>query len=114
MLFLQTLALGSMLAMPIFAFPNPFVNGMSKRQNVNPGPVSGATFIHDPTVVKTPGGSYIAAFTANGVGLKQSADRTVWRDVGAAFPNGAPWTLPYTGGGLNLWAPDISYHNGLY
>ena len=66
MLFLQTLAIGSMLAMNVNAF-HPLIS----RQNVNPGPVSGATFIHDPTVVKTPGGSYIAAFTANGVGLKQ-------------------------------------------
>ncbi|MET8991622.1 arabinan endo-1,5-alpha-L-arabinosidase [Nonomuraea wenchangensis] len=30
------------------------------------------------------------------------------------FPNGAPWTTSYTGGGRNLWAPDISYRNGKY
>ncbi|KAK0113976.1 hypothetical protein ONS95_014219 [Cadophora gregata] len=98
-----------MLTMNVNAF-HPLI----PRQNVNPEPVSGATFIHDPTVVKTPGGSYIAAFTADGVGLKQSSDRTNWRDVGAAFPNGAPWTTSYTNGDKNLWAPDISYHNGQY
>lgn len=88
--------------------------GHFKRQNIGPGHVSGDTFIHDPTVVKKPDGTYLAAFTADNVGLKASTDRTVWRDIGPAFPNGAPWTLPYTDGHLNLWAPDISYHNGQY
>jgi len=87
---------------------------LSPRQNVNPGYVAGDTFIHDPTVVKTPGSTYIAAFTANGIGLKTSTDRTNWRDIGAAFPNGASWTTSYTNGNKNLWAPDISYHNGQY
>jgi arabinan endo-1,5-alpha-L-arabinosidase len=48
------------------------------------------------------------------VGLKTSTDRTAWRDAGSAFPGGAPWTTPYTGGARNLWAPDLSYHNGQY
>lgn len=84
------------------------------RQNVNPGRVSGDTFWHDPTVVKSPGGTYIAAYTGDNVQLKTSSDRTNWRNAGAAFPNGAPWTTPYTKGDKNLWAPDISYRNGQY
>ncbi|KAI6778334.1 uncharacterized protein J7T54_003341 [Emericellopsis cladophorae] len=102
MVCLRNLAIGAILA----------VAGMA--QNVGPGRVTGDTFTHDPTVVKKPDGSYIMAFTADNVGLKTSTDRTNWRDVGAAFPNGAPWTTPYTGGILNLWAPDISYHNNQY
>ncbi|KAI6782817.1 uncharacterized protein J7T54_000960 [Emericellopsis cladophorae] len=102
MVSLRNLAIGAILA----------VAGMA--QNVAPGRVTGDTFTHDPTVVKKPDGSYIMAFTADNVGLKTSTDRTNWRDVGAAFPNGAPWTTPYTGGILNLWAPDISYHNNQY
>lgn len=88
--------------------------GLVARQNIPPGPVTGDTFWHDPTVIKTPDGTYLAAFTANGVGLKTSTDRTEWSDAGAAFPDGAPWTTPWTGGDLNLWAPDISYHNNQY
>ncbi|KAK2931910.1 Glycosyl hydrolase, five-bladed beta-propellor domain superfamily [Fusarium oxysporum f. sp. vasinfectum] len=99
-----------------------FVSGLAafamasavNAQYPNPRPVSGNTFTHDPTLVKTPSGGYLMAFTANGVGLKSSTDRTNWRDTGAAFPNGAPWTTMYTKGDLNLWAPDISYHNGKY
>lgn len=86
------------------------VNG----QYPNPGLVTGSINVHDPTVVKTPGGSYILAHTAPNIALKTSTDRTAWRDAGAAFPNGAPWTTPYTGGDTNLWAPDISYRNGQY
>ncbi|KAG7118146.1 hypothetical protein HYQ45_015552 [Verticillium longisporum] len=83
-------------------------------QNVNPGPVTGDLFIHDPTVVKTPGGTYLAAYTGDNVPLKTSSDRTNWRNAGPAFPNGAPWTTTYTKGEKNLWAPDISFHDGKY
>jgi arabinan endo-1,5-alpha-L-arabinosidase len=79
-----------------------------------PGAVSGATGTHDPTMVKTPGGTYIVAQTGNNIALTTSTDRTSFRAAGAAFPGGAPWTTTYTGGSANLWAPDISYHNGQY
>ncbi|RSL44962.1 hypothetical protein CEP54_014465 [Fusarium duplospermum] len=95
------LAVSSMVAGANAAYPNP-------------GVVTGSTGVHDPTVVKTPGGSYIMAHTGDNVALKTSSDRTAWRDAGAVFPNGAPWTTTYTKGELNLWAPDISYHNGKY
>jgi arabinan endo-1,5-alpha-L-arabinosidase len=107
MMSLRKLAVGSLLAVTAAA-------ALVSRQNVNPGRVTGDTFIHDPTVVKTPSGTYLAAFTADNVGLKTSTDRTAWRDAGSAFPGGAPWTTPYTGGARNLWAPDLSYHNGQY
>lgn len=96
------------------AFAATALAGIIARQFVQPGPVNGDTFIHDPTVVKTPEGTYLAAFTADFVGLKTSTDRTTWRDAGPAFPNGAPWTEPYTRGERNLWAPDISHHDGQY
>ncbi|MEU4836604.1 arabinan endo-1,5-alpha-L-arabinosidase, partial [Streptosporangium sp. NPDC023615] len=79
-----------------------------------PGRVTGDIGVHDPTVVKRPGGGYIMAHTGNNVALKTSTDRINWRNAGSVFPGGAPWTTPYTGGALNLWAPDISYHNGQY
>ncbi|KAI7658162.1 hypothetical protein KC318_g11393, partial [Hortaea werneckii] len=40
-----------------------FASSLEKRA-VDPGPVNGDTFIHDPTVVKKPDGTYLAAFTA--------------------------------------------------
>ncbi|RFN44126.1 putative arabinan endo-1,5-alpha-l-arabinosidase [Fusarium flagelliforme] len=107
MVSLRCLAIGSLFAIGTLA-------SELVRRDVNPGPVKGDTFIHDPTIVKKPDGTYLAAFTANGIGLKASTDRTSWKDVGAAFPNGAAWTLTYTKNDKNLWAPDLSYHNGQY
>jgi len=80
----------------------------------NPGVVTGDTGVHDPSIVKTPAGGYLAAYTGNNIQLKTSSDRTAFRNAGAVFPNGASWTTAYTGGSRNLWAPDISYRNGRY
>ncbi len=79
-----------------------------------PGPVSGATGTHDPTIVKTPGGTYLVAQTGNDIPLSTSTDRTAFRAAGTVFPGGAPWTTTYTGGNRNLWAPHISFHNNQY
>lgn len=80
----------------------------------NPGPVTGSTGAHDPTIVKRPAGGYLMATTGAGITLKTSNDRTAFADAGRAFPNGTPWANPYTNGDANLWAPDISYRNGRY
>ncbi|GAA2361158.1 arabinan endo-1,5-alpha-L-arabinosidase [Catellatospora methionotrophica] len=80
----------------------------------NPGRVTGSTGAHDPAVVRGPNGTYLLAATGNNLPLKTSADRTAWRDAGVVWPGGAPWTTAYTGGGANLWAPDISYRDGRY
>jgi arabinan endo-1,5-alpha-L-arabinosidase len=80
----------------------------------NPGAVSGDVSVHDPSVVKTPGGGYILVHTGANITIKTSTDRTAWHNAGVAFPGGASWTLSYTGGSNVLWAPDISFHNGRY
>jgi arabinan endo-1,5-alpha-L-arabinosidase len=80
----------------------------------NPGPVTGNIGVHDPSVVKTSGGTYVVASTGDNLALKTSTDRTAFAGAGTVWPNGAPWTAQYTGGSRNLWAPDISFHNGQY
>ncbi|WP_439658654.1 arabinan endo-1,5-alpha-L-arabinosidase [Lentzea sp. HUAS TT2] len=79
-----------------------------------PGRVTGDISVHDPSVVKRSDGSYLVAHTGPNVALKTSADRIAFRNAGSAFPGGASWTTPYTGGGTNLWAPDLSYRDGRY
>lgn len=79
-----------------------------------PGRVTGDTGVHDPSVVKRPGGGYLVAHTGDNIALKTSTDRTAFRNAGSAFPGGASWTTAYTNGSKNLWAPDISYRNGQY
>ncbi|WP_285791350.1 arabinan endo-1,5-alpha-L-arabinosidase [Micromonospora sp. NBRC 101691] len=79
-----------------------------------PGRVAGDIGVHDPTVVKRPEGGYLVAHTGTDVALKTSTDRITFRNAGAVFPGGAPWTTTYTNGSRNLWAPDLSYRNGRY
>ncbi|KAK2811635.1 hypothetical protein FQN50_001977 [Emmonsiellopsis sp. PD_5] len=107
MLPMWKLLISGMLAVTSMA---PGVNG----QYPGPGVVTGDIGVHDPTVVKKPDGTYLMAYTGTNVGFKTSTDRTAWTEAGPAFPNGASWTTPYTLGDLSLWAPDISYHDGIY
>lgn len=79
-----------------------------------PGRVTGDVSVHDPSAVRRTDGSYLVAHTGNGIALKTSTDRIAFRNAGAAFPGGASWTTPYTGGSSNLWAPDLSYRDGRY
>jgi arabinan endo-1,5-alpha-L-arabinosidase len=89
-------------------------SGGSSGGYPDPGTVTGDTGVHDPSMVKRPNGGYLVAYTGNDIGLKTSSDRTAFRNTGSAFPNGASWTYAYTGNSRNLWAPDLSYHNGQF
>jgi arabinan endo-1,5-alpha-L-arabinosidase len=101
------LALLSALAMTVALAPTAAAYPL-------PGRVTGDVGVHDPSVVKRPDGSYLVAHTGNDISLKTSTDRTAFRNAGSVFPGGASWTTTYTGGSRNLWAPDLSYHNGRY
>lgn len=79
-----------------------------------PGVVTGDVAVHDPTVIKAADGTYFLFSTGNGIEIRTSTDRTAFRRAGSAFPNGASWAHQFTGGSNNLWAPDISFHNGRY
>lgn len=79
-----------------------------------PGNVTGDIGVHDPSFVKRPSGGYLVVHTGRDIALKTSPDRTAFHNAGTVFPDGAPWTFPYTDGGRNLWAPHISRHNGQY
>ncbi|WP_238007495.1 arabinan endo-1,5-alpha-L-arabinosidase [Dactylosporangium sp. AC04546] len=80
----------------------------------NPGTVTGSTRVHDPSMIRTPGGSYLLVHTGDNLAIKTSTDRVAFRSAGTVFPSGAPWTTAYTGGSRNLWAPHISYRDGRY
>lgn len=80
----------------------------------NPGPVTGDVSVHDPAMVRTADGTYLLVSTGNGLDVRTSTDRVAFRRIGSVWPNGAPWTESFTGGSRNLWAPDLSFHNGQY
>lgn len=79
----------------------------------NPETISGATYAHDPSMIKTPGGRYYLYYTGGGINISTSTDRVHWSSAGQALPGGAKWATAY-GGWNDLWAPDVSYHNGVY
>jgi arabinan endo-1,5-alpha-L-arabinosidase len=79
-----------------------------------PGLVTGDIGVHDPEVVKKADGSYLLVHTGDNLVIKTSTDRTAWRNAGVVFPQGAPWTLEFTEGSRELWAPDITVVDGQF
>lgn len=79
----------------------------------NPEPISGATYAHDPSMIKTASGRYYLFYTGGGIQISTSTDRTNWSAAGQVLPGGATWATAY-GGWNDLWAPDVSFHDGMY
>ncbi|KAJ7722647.1 glycosyl hydrolase [Mycena maculata] len=68
-----------------------------------------------PTLCKK--GTITTYLTAGGVGIPiyTSTNLVAWKQVGVVFPDGAPWTAPYTGGDNGrLWAPDCKIADGVF
>jgi len=75
--------------------------------------------VHDPSIIRQ--GSTYYAFTSDVNGLppvlpiRCSQDKVNWTACGSIFPTGLPsWIMAKVPGVVCLWAPDISYFNGLY
>ena len=77
--------------------------------------------VHDPSIIRQ--GSTYYAFTTDVMGLpagnylpiRCSQDKVSWTGCGSIFPNSMPgWVVGKVPGIVGLWAPDISYFNGLY
>ncbi len=73
----------------------------------------------DPTVVATTGRDgkpvYFVAATGRGVQLLRSTDLRRWEPAGQVFDRGVPeWARREVPGTRGIWAPDLSYHDGLY
>ena len=81
---------------------------------VNPGSVSGSTSVHDPSMLRTAGGTYYVFSTHNGIQMRSSSDRRSFASVGNAFSTIPAWTGAFDNNGNDLWAPDASNHNGQY
>lgn len=85
----------------------------------NPGAISGDVMVRDPSMIKTANGTYYVFSTSIatpfvGIEMRSSTDRIHFSDAGPAFKTIPAWTNTYDGGTGDLWAPDISFHNGKY
>ena len=73
----------------------------------------------DPTIVATQDAdgkpAYYVVATGRGIRLAYSPDLKNWRRVGRVFQESVPaWAKKEVPGSGGIWAPDLSYHNGLY
>lgn len=80
----------------------------------NPWQISGDTGVHDPSMVRASNGVYYVYGTHNGLGALASRDLVHFQAAGSAFPDGVSWATAYSGDPRELWAPDVSFHNGRY
>jgi arabinan endo-1,5-alpha-L-arabinosidase len=69
--------------------------------------------IHDPSILNT-GSSYDLFSTHGLIHEHQSTDLANFSDGGYALPAVPAWTNNYTASSGDLWAPDVSSHNGEY
>ncbi len=85
------------------------------------GPGAAYAFVHDPSMIRE-GSTYYVFSTGDPAGvvgrgniqIRTSGNLRTWRYVGTVLPRIPPWILRLVGPIPNLWAPDISYFDGLY
>jgi arabinan endo-1,5-alpha-L-arabinosidase len=82
--------------------------------------LTGATDpVRDPSVIRQNNTYYVfstdtGAPVSGNLPILCSTDRVAWSWCGAIFDQIPPWVQQAVPGILGLWAPDISYFNGLY
>jgi arabinan endo-1,5-alpha-L-arabinosidase len=95
--------------------PWPAIALATAAPHLSANPILGGAA--DPTSVAGRNGDqgYFTFATAKGCQILHSTDLKNWQRIGRVFKNDAPpWArkaVPKTHG---IWAPDISFHNGLY
>jgi arabinan endo-1,5-alpha-L-arabinosidase len=79
--------------------------------------LTGALGTHDPTLIAAHGRYYLY-FTGRedvrGLNAKTSMDLLSWRDAPLPLSPNPAWVAQKVPEARNLWAPDISFFNGLY
>jgi arabinan endo-1,5-alpha-L-arabinosidase len=79
------------------------------------GDTTTAPGVHDPCMAKE-GDTYYVYYTGGGISVWSSKDMRTWTKEPSVFSVAPAWVaqrLP-SFKGLGFWAPDISFHNGLW
>ena len=96
-----------------FASASPF-----KRQSNFPDPIiptGNTTYCHDPSFVKRQSDGIWFRFCTDGIRYFSSPDvGGPWTYVGSVLPSGSQIQIYSPQPQSDLWAPDVSYHNGTY
>lgn len=69
--------------------------------------------VHDPVIIES-GGRFYLFSTGIGVPIRVSDDLVSWQTAGIAILGRPAWIREHLLGVRDMWAPDISYYNGLY
>lgn len=70
--------------------------------------------VHDPVMIRQDSTYYIFC-TGQGIAMWSSSDMAHWKREKPVFEKAPQWTNDIVPGFRNhIWAPDISYYNGLY
>lgn len=77
-------------------------------------PIDSEVSLPDPTAIVQE--DWVYAFASGpGALVRRSKDLYRWEDAGRVFKNTVPpWAEKTIPGAKNVWAPDISFHDGLY
>jgi arabinan endo-1,5-alpha-L-arabinosidase len=86
-----------------------FVVGITSAQELKTG-----ISVHDPVMIKQDSVYYLFC-TGRGISMWSSFDLVHWKSEKQVFETAPGWVLKVVPGFKNhIWAPDISYYNGLY
>lgn len=69
--------------------------------------------VHDPSIIKAEDGFYVFS-TGDTLDMRRSGDLYDWDYLGGVFDEIPQWVQDKVPAVTNLWAPDITYHNGKY
>jgi arabinan endo-1,5-alpha-L-arabinosidase len=91
------------------------VCGSGAETQFEPRPLSGQTFIHDPSTIVKAGDRYYVFGTGPGIRSKSSPDLIRWSNGPSVFDRPPAWTTQAVAGFDGyFWAPDIIRVNGKY
>lgn len=94
-----------LLAFILFIFLNTNIYGQQLQTNIS---------VHDPVMLRQDSVYYVFC-TGNGIAMWSSTDRVNWKHEKPVFDTAPQWAIDKIPGFENhVWAPDISYYNGLY
>jgi len=76
--------------------------------------LTGDLTVHDPVIIREGDTYYVFSTVGRYVGIRTSQDLKTWKDAGAVFQEIPAWAKQAIPGTEGIWAPDISYVDGLY
>lgn len=109
-----TLSLLALISMSSFAqAPGAQPGGQNRRRTFSMEMTDPDA--HDPVMARGEDGRYYCFMTGMNVGVISSADLKTWRREPGALKESPRWALDSVPGYRgHTWAPDISFHNGLW